>query len=127
MDKDEIKRRVSIEQILVHHGRTPVAGKKMQCLLYERHNNLDANPSMDTFGDRIFCRAQKCFGDRGSDIYEVVGLMESLPTFREQKAWLETTFGLNHGKPKQANILRVYEWTDAKGRVAYHLRIDDEK
>ena len=125
MDKNEIKRKVSIEQILGHYGRTPVAGKKMQCLFPEKHNNLDAKPSMELFEDRVFCRSQGCFGDKGADIFAVVRLKENLQKFTDQKKFLEKAFGLRNEHTKPFAILRSHQWEDAQGRTAYHLRSND--
>ena len=85
MKIDEIKRRVSVEQALAHYGRTPVDGKKMQCLFPEKHNHQDANPSMDRLEDRVFCHSQNCFGKKGADIFGVVGLKKISPTLMRRK------------------------------------------
>ena len=122
MDKDEIKRQVNMERLLGHYGRIPVAGKKMQCLSPENHNNNDANPSMDVYKDRVFCRSQGCFGDKGADIFEVVGLKENLSRFPYQKAWIEATFGLTNGKPKK---IRFSEPFNGRTQKAATLTIYD--
>ena len=127
MDKGQIKRQASIERVLAHYGCTPDEKDVFRCPFPENHNNGDAKPSGKISKGRAFCNSQTCFGEKGADIFEVVGLMESLPTFREQKAWLEATFGLTNGKPQKNKIIRAFEWTDAQGRVAYHLRLDDEQ
>jgi hypothetical protein len=126
MRVEDIKARVSVEDILTHYGSRKDKNGKWRCLFPSNHANGDAHHSVDPYQGRAFCRSQKCFGPKGSDIFEIVGLLESLRNFADQKAWIEKTFGLNDDKPNLANTLRVYKWTDAKGRVAYHLRLDDE-
>ena len=126
MRAEDIKARVSVEDIFTHYGSTQNKNGKWRCLVPGNHTNGDAHHSVDPYQGRAFCRSQECFGPKGSDIFEIVGLLESLPNFADQKAWIETTFGLNHNKSKQANILRAFEWTDAEGRPAYHLRVNDD-
>ena len=126
IDKDEIKRRVSIEQVLNYYGRQPNEKGLFQCLDPENHNNGDQHFSGRVSGERVYCMSQQCFGEKGMDIFSLVGRMGNLQKFPEQKAWLEATFGLTNGKPQKNKIIRAFEWTDAQGRVAYHLRLDEQ-
>ncbi len=114
-----------LEEVLTRFGHPPDAKGVFRCLFPEKHRNEDAHPSGQIHRGRAYCYSQQCFGERGADVYEVVGLKEHLLTFAEQKAWIEATFGLNKCPPSIPDILRVYEWTDAEGRKAYHLRIND--
>ena len=143
--KDDIKRQVSIEHVLAHYGRTPVAVKKMQCLRPENHRNQDANPSMDIYRDRVFCRSQECFGDKGADIFELVGIMEDISDFKGQMAKVQELFhpttvpvnGTHHSNTqamkRQQTVQRAHQWesknlqpgTD-KPYVRYHLRMLQE-
>lgn len=133
LDNDEIKHQVSIEKVLVHYGRTPVAGKMMQCLFPEHHNNHDADPSMDLYGDRVFCRTQKCFGDKGADIFGVVKVMEHLTYFKDQRKRIIELFNLVPGHTNgtwlsnNKNIIRAHKWMDPEGRTAYHMRTKNPK
>lgn len=124
--KDEIKRQVSIGQVLSHYGRTPVSGKKMQCLLPEKHTNHDANPSMDVYEDRIFCRSQGCFGEKGADIFEVVGRMEGITDFAAQKTKVEEMFNLKK-QTRKRTIDQIYTYRDEAGVVLFQTVRYDPK
>jgi len=126
MDKDHIKRQVSIERVLAHYGRTPDEHGVFQCPFPENHNHGDSRHSGSRSKGRAYCNSQGCLGPKGSDVFALVGLLENLPTFPEQKAWIETTFGLKNGDDKPFTILRSYYWVDAQGRTAHHLRVNDD-
>ncbi len=122
MDASEIKRRVSIAQVLAHYG-APVDEKgKFHC---PGHDDTHASGAVK--GQYARCWSQGCLGPKGVDIFGLVGFLENLTDFREQKQKVLELFwpqGLK-GNGAASNILRVFEWTDAKGRTAYHLRLDD--
>jgi hypothetical protein len=119
MTRGEIKAHVGIRQVLEYYFRTPVAGEKMPCLFPENHNNQDATPSMDLYEDRVFCRSQGCFGDKGADIFEVVGLMEGgITDFAAQKAKVEEMFNLQD-KTFKKSIDQVYDYQDETGAVLF--------
>jgi len=126
MDASQIKSQVSIEQVLSHYGHPPNEKGVFQCPFPENHNHGDSRHSGSRSKGRAYCNSQGCLGPKGSDIFALVGLLENLPTFPEQKAWIETSFGLSNGDDKPFTILRSYYWVDAQGRTAHHLRVDDK-
>ncbi len=125
MDASEIKRRVPMERVLTHYGHPPNEKGVFQCPFPDNHNHADAKWSGSHSNGRAYCHSQGCLGEKGADIFALAGLLEHLPTFPEQVAWIETTFGLSQNRPMKFEILRAFEWTDAQGRSAYHLRLDD--
>ncbi|MCB0386497.1 MAG: hypothetical protein KDD43_13980 [Bdellovibrionales bacterium] len=125
IDKEEIKRLVPIGRLLDHYGNSPNERGSFHCLFPENHHNGDRNPSGSIHSGRAYCHSQKCLGEKGSDIFSLVGLKENLSKFNDQKNWIISAFGLSNGPSPQAEILRVYKWTDAEGRIAYHLRTND--
>jgi len=128
MDKDEIKRRVSINQMLTHYGSPPDHKGKFHCPFPQNHNHGDAHKSGAESKDRAYCHSQQCFGERGSDIFEIVKRMEHLATFPEQKAWIIETFGLSNGTPEsKKTIAATYDYTDASGTKLYQTVKYDPK
>lgn len=126
MDKDEIKRRVRIEQVLAHYGRQPNAQGVFQCLFPQNHHNGDIHHSGKVSDGRAFCNSQGCLdGKNGMDIFGLVGKMENLSIFPDQKAWIVEQFGPFNGTGKQGSgsIVRVHKWVDAEGRVSFHTRM----
>ncbi len=124
MDASEIKRRVSMEQVLTHYGHPPNEKGVFRCPFPANHNNGDANPSGAISKGRAYCHSQNCLSEKGSDVFALVGLVENLQTFPEQKAWIETTFGLINGtlNPKKNNRKKidvVYDYTDEDGNLLF--------
>jgi len=119
MRVEDIKARVSVADMLTHFGSTK-HNKKWRCLWPSNHTNGDIHHSTEDFQERAFCRSQQCFGPHGADIFEIVGLMENLRHFADQKAWIETTFGLKNGtlNPKKT-MTAAYDYTDAKETVLF--------
>ena len=125
MNKDEIKAAVPMRRLLDYYGVNR-KGNTIQCLLPENHQNGDANFSAAEKDDRLTCFG--CDAFQGADIFAVVGIVENLSSFAEQKKCLEDLFNLN-GHPKSQTegprkILRRYMWTDSQGHVAWHLRLE---
>ena len=126
MRAENIKVRVSVPDLLAHYGSTE-QNKKWRCLFPSHHTNGDMHHSVDVYQNRAYCRSKECFGSKGSDIFQIVGLVEpGLNTFAAQKTWIENTFRLLQGKHNPLNILRAFKWVDAEGHTAYHLRVDAE-
>lgn len=125
IDKDEIKRQVSIGQLLNYYDRHPNEKGLFQCLRPQNHNNGDIHHSGKVSDGRAFCNSQKCLGEKGADIFTLVGLMEDISNFSEQRDWIVEKFGLSNGTPQydSGSILRAHQWVDAEGREAFHLRV----
>ena len=119
MTANEIKKEVSIEQVVAHYGG-PVNGNGIgRCLMYVRHHHGDADPSMSTKDGRVRCWSQGCFGEHGADVFELIGIMENLLTFAEQRERLCEIFGLNgHGTKK---IVTSYPYTDESGAPLFEV------
>jgi RecA-family ATPase/5S rRNA maturation endonuclease (ribonuclease M5) len=126
MDKNEIKRRVSIEQVLDYYGRQPDAKGKFQCLFPMRHNNGDVHHSGRKKDGRVYCDSQTCFGEKGADIFEVVGLMEGITDFAAQKAKIEEMFNLKE-QTRKRTIVQVYDYKDETGAVLFQTVRYDPK
>ena len=84
-DAVEIKRRVPIETVVAHYGGSVNNKGEGRCLLPQNHANGDANPSMTVRDGRVVCWSQQCFGEKGADVFELVGRMEGLAAFTDQK------------------------------------------
>lgn len=125
MDKEVIKQQISIDRVLAHFGITPDGNGRFRCPFFKNHINGDVHHSGRRFKGRVYCDSQKCFGEKGADIFGFVGWMLGDQTFRGQKKWIEQEFGLSSGFSQKIEILRVYKWTDEEGRTAYHLRMND--
>lgn len=124
---DEIKRHVSIEQVVQHYGGSLNAKGEGRCLRAEHHHHGDADPSMKAHNGYVKCWSQGCFGDKGVDIFALVGVMENLPAFKDQRRRVLEIAGLNWTQDAPRTILRTYRWVDEAGREAYKLRWNREK
>lgn len=128
MTVSDIKTLVPIEEVLRHYGHSPTAKGVFHCPFPDNHHHGDANPSGSLAKGRAYCHSQGCLGEKGSDIFALVGLLENLPAFPDQKRKVIEVFlaGSSHGNsstPQPCQILRAFHWEDAQGRVAYHLRV----
>lgn len=116
MTVDEIKNRITLESLFQHfRSDSDPSGKNWRCLFPERHNHGDAKRSVTFFHDRATCHSQGCFKD--DDLFAVVGKVERLPDFRDQKRWVEESFNLN-GMAKKS-IDKIHDYTDEKGTLLF--------
>src|SRR3989338_4875157 len=99
MDAAEIKRRVSIDTILLHYGSVQDCEGRWRCLFPEQHHNGDAHHSVTVNHNRASCWSQKCLGEKGADVFELVGLKEGLRTFSEQLRRVLELAGLSDAAP----------------------------
>ncbi len=77
---------------------------------------------------RFYCHSQNCFGEKGADIFELIGLKENLPKFADQKAWVEKIFGCTNGQPIQnRTITATYDYTDENGALLFQTVRYDPK
>lgn len=122
MDTAELRRLVSIESMLRHYGSLPDSHNRWRCLFPERHQNGDAKHSV-TADDRAKCWSQLCFGTKGMDVFGVVGLLEGLPTFADQKRRVMEIGGItDSGNRKgQRRIVATYDYTDENGVVLFQV------
>ncbi len=122
MKADEIKARVPIINVLRYYGGT-LNGKGIgRCLFPERHHHGDADPSMSVYEDRLFCHSQHCFGEKGADIFEFVGMMERLPNFCEQKRRVLEIAGLNdHIASQSRREVAHYDYCDKSGTLLFQV------
>ncbi len=116
----EIKTKVSIEHLIQHYGGS-LNGKHVgRCLFPDRHQHGDAHPSMSVRDGRVYCWAQQCFGEKGADIFELVGRMEGLSQFPDQKRRVLEIARLNGQAAKPARReIAVYHYTDASGTLLH--------
>jgi hypothetical protein len=122
LSPSDIKARISVEIVLQHYGSVQDQHGRYRCLFPDRHHHGDADHSVTVKGDRAYCWAHQCLGERGADQFELVGLMEAETAFPDQKRRVLEIAGIQEPSPRQ--IIRRYLWADAEGREAWHLRWD---
>lgn len=123
MDAAEIKRRISIETVMAHYGGSVNAKGEGRCLLSCNHNNRDTDPSMTVRDGRVMCWSQQCFGEKGADVFELVGIMENLPTFADQKRRVMEIGGITDtgNGNGQRRIVAEYDYTDEQGTLLFQV------
>ncbi len=124
MTSEQIKVLVPLSRLLDHYG-SESKGKKRRCLKRENHTNGDSHFSASNLNDRLTCHSQECFTN--ADIFEVVGIMEGLQTFQEQKTKLVEMFGLNGKQTNQKKIVATYDYVNADGQLLFQTVRYDPK
>jgi hypothetical protein len=123
----ELRAAVPIESLLRRYGSTPDARGRWRCLFPERHAHGDEHHSVTVSDGRAHCWSRQCFGPRGADVFDVVGLMEQLPTFPEQRRRIEELAGHSRTRaprPEEEQVT-TYELRDPSGTlIALHERRD---
>ena len=129
MTPEEIKQRITIENMVAHYGGSLNARGKGQCLFSENHTHGDRNPSMNCANGRVRCWSQGCFGDHGADVFELVGIIENIEDFSDQKRRVLEIAGVadNNGAPRKRQVIRLHRWTDHNDHIAWHLRWEPGK
>ncbi len=132
MNRDAIKGRVTITDVLRHYGSTcDDSGKKWSCIFPERHTNGDANPSVTINSGLANCWSQSCF--KSADIFGIVGAKEGLAKFPQQMERVVELFHLpiaevgGTSKRRSVSILRTHRWVDADGQEFYHHKVGPKK
>jgi KaiC/GvpD/RAD55 family RecA-like ATPase/5S rRNA maturation endonuclease (ribonuclease M5) len=123
MDATEIKRRVPIDTILRHYGSVQDREGRWRCLFPERHHNGDAHHSVTTKDDRASCWSQQCFGEKGADVFELVGLMDGLSNFMDQKRRVCEIGGIvdtGNGNGQRREVA-TYDYTDEDGTLLFQV------
>lgn len=117
---EELKRMVPLENYFRQRGSTQDPNGRWRCPLPQNHKNGDANPSVTIKDNRARCWSADCFGEHGADIFSIVGTIESLPNFNDQKRRVEELAGLtNDTKPKLGKIVATYDFTDEHGTLLF--------
>ncbi len=127
MTPAEIKNVVTLESLFRHYGSEPDGHGRWRCLFRDRHKNGDQNHSVTHRDDYAKCWSQGCFGEKGADAFEVVGLMEGLTSFADKKRRVCEIGGLDpsgNGATQMRRIIRRFKWEDTQGNVAWKLRWD---
>lgn len=114
-----IKAQVSIEKGAEYYGARIDARGAFSCLLPQNHTHGDQHPSARVHDGRVFCYSQGCFGEHGADIFELVGIMENLPKFADQKKFLIDTFGLSGTQSGRRKIEAIYDYLSAAGVLLF--------
>jgi hypothetical protein len=123
----DIKTRYTVESYFRAHGSTQDAQGRWRCLCANRHHNGDADHSCTIQEGWVRCWSQGCFGDKGADIFAVVGVIEHLPDFKDQKRRVMELAGVaSNGAANICKVRRAYRWEDAEGNIAYKIRWDRE-
>jgi 5S rRNA maturation endonuclease (ribonuclease M5) len=123
LDAAEIKRRVPIDAILRHYGSFQDREGRWRCPFPSRHRNGDAHHSVTVKDGRVFCWSQDCFGEHGADVFELVGRMEALSNFPDQKRRVCEIGGIvdaGNGNG-QRRIAATYDYTDEAGVLLYQV------
>lgn len=120
-DPAEIKRQVPIETILHHYGSIQDREGRWRCLFPERHHNGDAHHSVTAKDGRASCWSQQCLGEKGADVFELVGLIENLTAFPDQKRRVCEIGGISdsHNGNGQRKIAATYAYVDEAGRLLF--------
>jgi len=120
-DAAEIKRQVPIETILHHYGSIQDREGRWRCLFPERHHNGDAHYSVTAKDGRASCWSQQCLGEKGADVFELVGRIENLTAFPDQKRRVCEIGGISnsHNGNGQRKIAATYDYVDEAGRVLF--------
>jgi len=113
-----------MERVLRHYG-SECHGEKWRCLQNENHNNGDCHFSASILNDRLTCHSQGCF--KNADIFEVVGVMEKLASFKEQKEKVEELFGLDGQQTTQKKLVATYDYVNAEGQLLFQTVRYDPK
>jgi P4 family phage/plasmid primase-like protien len=129
MKPNEIKRRVSIDSILRYYGSVQDSKGHWRCLFPERHRNGDANHSVTAKDGRALCWSQQCFGEKGADVFEVVGLKENLQTFADKKRRVCEIGDLqDHGTDREnRRIVATYDYTEEDGTLLFQVVREEPK
>jgi len=121
LDAAEIKRQVPIVTILHHYGSAQDREGRWRCLFPERHHNGDAHHSVTAKDGRASCWSQQCLGEKGADVFELVGLIENLTAFPDQKRRVCEIGGItdSHNGNGQRRIAATYDYVDEAGRLLF--------
>lgn len=117
----EIKRHVPIEAVVAHYGGNLDAKGKGRCLLPHHHTHGDADPSMTVKDGRVRCWSQACFGENGADVFGLVGVMESLSGFGDQRRRVCEIGGLTEGNQGHRRLVATYDYLDESGEVRFQV------
>lgn len=114
-----IKEQVTIEKTREHYGIHSDDRGLFRCPCPQNHANGDAHPSARIHDGRIFCYSQNCFGKQGADVFGLVGIMENLPKFADQKKFILETFGLSGTQNVRRRIVATYDYKNAAGELLF--------
>jgi hypothetical protein len=123
MDAADIKRRVPIDTILRHYGSVQDREGRWRCLFPEQHRNGDAHHSVTAKDGRASCWSQGCLGEKGADVFELIGTMEGVSNFSDQKRRVCEIGGIvDHGNGNgRQRIAATYDYTDETGAVLFQV------
>jgi hypothetical protein len=125
---EDIKSRVPIDRILGHYGAQLNSAGLGRCLFPERHVHGDVHPSMSIQDGRVRCWSQGCFGDKGADIFQLVGVKEGLSHFPDQKRRVMEIAGLNgHAHMGSRRIVATYDYVNESGSLLFQVVRYDPK
>lgn len=128
LDAAELKTLVTVESYFLTHGSSQDVGGRWRCLRSASHTNGDAHPSVTISKGRAKCWSQDCFGDKGPDIFAVVGVVEHLSDFKSQRRRVQELAGVPVNSPHAARqILRRFLYRDGHNREAWKLRWDTDE
>ena len=122
-DLDDLKQRLPVDEYFRRQGSTQDEHGKWRCLCAAQHNNGDVHHSVKIENGRATCWSQGCFD--GADIFAVVGVVEHVSGFKNQKRRVQELAGVSTNGTGCA-VRQAYRWEDADGHVAYKIRWDRE-
>ncbi len=126
--KDQVRKRLSMRDLLRHYGRELNAQGWTQCLKPERHAHGDQRLSLQVLGnDRVKCWSQQCFA--GDDIFGVIGKMEGLTEFKDQLRRAAEIAGISPETKAQQirKAIAEYPYCDEAGTLLFKVVRYDPK
>ncbi len=125
IDKQEVKARLDIEDVAREYGITFDEKGWGSCCFPEKHNNGDANPSLqiNRAKQRITCWSQGCFGETGVDVIGLVQKVEKID-FTTGLKKLADRAGLNSRSKVDAlkpEIVATFDYLDDKRGLLFQV------
>ncbi len=130
IDIKELKLRLNIEDVARDYGLTFDPKGWTRCHFSERHAHGDSNPSLhlDRERQRITCHSQKCFGEDGADVVDLVKILDKINTGAAVRKLAEKAgMGEMNGKARKGSaqprqlIVATFDYKDEFGNLLYQI------
>ena len=110
-DAAEIRNLVSLESVFRFYGSHPSTHGQWDCPLGSNHNNGDQRGAVTLQNGRAKCRTGNCFGEKGMDLLDIVGLMEKISSLQDQRRRVCEIAGIDYNGVGGAAIAKALENT----------------
>ena len=129
-DIKELKARLNIEDVAKDYGLTFDAKGWTRCHFSERHAHGDETPSLhlDRRRQRITCMSQRCFGEEGADLIDLVKILDGINTGAAVRKLAEKAgMGETNGKARKRStqprqrIVAEFDYKDEYGNLLYQV------